>query len=42
MSSFEERVRTFLKHFEELEATVGDDASEDGYYKEFMVRRPPV
>ena len=39
MSSFEERVRQFLKHFEELEATSGDDSSEDGYNREFMVGR---
>ena len=38
MSSFEDRVRKFLKHSEELEATTGDEASEDGYNKEFLVR----
>ena len=34
--AFEEKLRSFLKHYEALEATVGQEG-EEGYYKEFMV-----
>ena len=36
MSSFEDRVRKFLKHSGQLEATTSEEAGEDGYNKEFL------
>ena len=35
MADFEERLKTFLAHYDELER---NQETEDGFYKEFMVR----
>ena len=35
MADFEERLRTFLAHYDELER---NQETEDGFIKEFMVR----
>ncbi len=37
MATFEQSLKQFLDHYEELNSTLGPN-NDDGFYKEFMVR----